>query len=110
MNRWNIPEWLEEEVANRDRRCVYCGVEFLDVTGARHQRPTWEHIINDAQMITGENIVRCCVSCNASKGTRELAVWLESDYCKQRGITAETVAPVVRAALAHPVNPGEAGA
>jgi hypothetical protein len=100
VNRWNIPGSLEKEVLSRDRRCVYCGVEFVD-SGAVRRRPSWEHIVNDARIVTPENIARCCRGCNASKGTKELAVWLESKYCRSRGITAESVAAVVRSALAR---------
>ena len=99
MNRWRIPEWLEHEVFERDRRCVYCGVEFSADHGARRDRPSWEHIINDANIITLDNIARCCIGCNASKGTKSLVDWLESAYCKRRGITRESVAPVVQSAL-----------
>jgi hypothetical protein len=60
---------------------------------------TWEHIINDARLITQENIARCCASCNSSKGTRALSTWIESDYCKRRGITKDTVAQVIKDAL-----------
>jgi hypothetical protein len=99
MNRWHIREWLEVEVIDRDRRCIYCGVEFVpDPASCRH-RPTWDHIVNDALIVTRENIARCCVSCNASKGAKDLAVWLRSRYCRARGITAQTIATVVRAAL-----------
>jgi hypothetical protein len=99
MNRWNIPVWLEREVLERDRSCVYCGVSFASAT-ARRERPSWEHIINDASIITRENIALCCIGCNSSKGTQELTVWLQSRYCLSRGITSHSVAPVVQAALA----------
>ncbi|MFZ1745331.1 MAG: hypothetical protein WBO24_18170 [Nitrospirales bacterium] len=99
MNRWNIPDWLEREVIERDRCCVYCGVELVPTNETRRYRPSWEHIINDARILTRENIARCCISCNASKGTKELADWLESKYCTTRGITAESVAEVVKVAL-----------
>ena len=72
MNRWNIPNWLEREVIARDRSCVYCGVEFTEQSASRRYRPSWEHIINDARIITRENIARCCIGCNASKGTKNL--------------------------------------
>lgn len=101
MNRWNIPDWLEREVIERNRRCVYCGVEFASTNPPRRCRPSWEHIINDAQILTRENIARCCISCNASKGTKDLAAWLESKYCRTRGITAESVAAVVSAVLVN---------
>jgi hypothetical protein len=99
MNRWNIPEWLEREVLKRDRRCVYCRVEFTATTTARRSRPSWEHIVNDAALVTRTNIARCCIGCNASKGTKPLSVWLESEYCRSRGISKDTVAAVVRDAI-----------
>lgn len=99
MNRWNIPNWLEREVIECDRCCVYCGVEFTVQSESRRDRPSWEHIINDVRIITGKNIARCCVGCNASKGTKNLVEWLESKYCSTCGITRESVASVVRSAL-----------
>jgi hypothetical protein len=97
MNRWNIPEWLETHVLERDKDCVYCRAHFEPLSSKA--RPTWEHIINDLQIITRENIARCCMSCDASKGDRPLAAWLDSAYCKDRSITKEQVAEVVRAQL-----------
>lgn len=99
MNRWQIPDWLEREVIDRDRCCIYCGVEFTEHVVGHRDRPSWEHIVNDARIITRENIARCCIGCNASKGTRRLADWLQSKYCAIRGIAPATVAPVVRSAL-----------
>lgn len=99
MNRWNIPGWLEQEIIERDRACVYCGVSFRVPAASRGQRPSWEHIINDANIVTRENLARCCMSCNASKGAKELGMWITSAYCATRGITAETCAPVIRAKL-----------
>jgi hypothetical protein len=99
MNRWNIPDWLEREIRERDRRCVYCGVEFDGRSTNRRDRPSWEHIINDARIITLENIARCCIGCNASKGTKSLVEWMQSTYCVDRGITHDSVALVVRWAL-----------
>ena len=99
MNRWNIPAWLEREAVERDRDCVYCRVSFAGESPSRRNAPSWEHIVNDATIITRENIVRCCVGCNASKGTKPLSTWLASDYCRERGITPLTVAPIIRGAL-----------
>jgi hypothetical protein len=90
-NRWNIPPSLEQQVLARDKNCVYCGGPAT----------TWEHIVNDARIVTRENIARCCGSCNSSKSVKDLAVWLQSEYCKAKGITKETVAGVVRRALAR---------
>ena len=102
MNKWNIPEWLEREVINRDTCCVYCGVNFSLDKKDYKTKPTWEHIVNDLSIVTIENIVRCCFSCNASKGAKELSEWLESKYCKAKGITVESVSKVVRQALENP--------
>jgi hypothetical protein len=108
MNKWNIPEWLESEVKGRDRNCVYCRIEFGPSKETRKSKATWEHIVNDARIINRENIARCCVSCNSSKGTKNLSVWLESDYCKKRRITKDTVAEVVKSALVtQPTVPGK---
>ena len=63
MNRWGIPKWLEEEVIERDKNCVYCGVKLLDAiprNGSRKAMATWEHIINDASIVNRKNIARCC--------------------------------------------------
>jgi 5-methylcytosine-specific restriction endonuclease McrA len=70
MNRWNIPDWLEREVIERDRSCVYCGVAFTGGEANPCHRPSWEHITNDVRIITRENIARCCIGCNSSKGRR----------------------------------------
>ena len=102
MNRWGIPEWLEKEVRERDKTCVYCGVQMVDKTlpgGSRRTVATWEHIINDATIISCKNIARCCNACNSSKGTKDLIDWLHSKYCKIHGITADTVAEVVKEAI-----------
>jgi hypothetical protein len=65
-------------------------------------RPSWEHIVNHARIITRENISLCCRSCNSSKGVKRLEAWLESGYCRTRGISRETVAEVVKKALMNP--------
>lgn len=102
MNRWGIPKELEEEVRVRDKTCVYCGIPLFERSprnGARKHMAAWEHIINDARIVTRENIARCCVGCNSSKGTKLLADWMQSDYCKKKGIDEHTVAAIVREAL-----------
>ena len=102
MNRWGIPYCLEDEVKKRDKTCVYCGVEMIEHMpphGSRKAAATWEHIVNDARIITRENIARCCAACNSSKGTKDLSAWLQSSYCRKRGINENTVAEVVKTAL-----------
>jgi hypothetical protein len=94
--------WLEREVRERDKIRVYCGTQMIERMPSRGPRKavaTWEHVINDASIVTRENIARCCVACNSSKGTKTLAEWIELRYCKRRGINKDTVAEVVRLAL-----------
>jgi len=70
MNDWSIPDWLEKEVKERDKTCVYCGVQLIQQMspgGPRKALATWEHIINDENIVTRENIARCCAACNSSK-------------------------------------------
>ena len=98
-NNWNIPKWLEDEVRKRDTKCVYCGVEFTPAKVSKKTAASWEHIINDAKIITRENIVLCCCSCNASKGQKQLSFWLQTKYCQERNITPVTVAPIIKQAI-----------
>ncbi len=85
-NNWNIPAWLEKEVRERDKKCVYCGADFTPAKISKKTAASWEHIINDSKIITRENIALCCCGCNASKGQKQLSIWLQSLYCKERGI------------------------
>jgi len=108
MNAWNIPDSLEKEVRDRDKKCVYCGVEMLQKVTRGSERgtvATWEHIINDARIITRENIALCCCACNASKGQKRLVDWLRSSYCAKHGIREDTVAQIVKKALALAPKP-----
>lgn len=94
-NRWGIPKEVEELVKSRDMNCVYCGISFKDSVGLTKSKPSWEHMINDIRINGPENIALCCRSCNASKGTRDLEIWLESSFCKEKGIGKSTLAPLV---------------
>ncbi|MFO6419695.1 hypothetical protein ACLBKS_05800 [Hylemonella sp. W303a] len=98
-NNWNIPDWLEKEVRDRDKACVYCGVEFTLAHQSKKSAASWEHIINDEKIITRDNIALCCGGCNASKGQKRLSEWLKSKYCIERGITTSSVAPVIKQAI-----------
>ncbi|MDD5052673.1 MAG: HNH endonuclease [Sulfuricurvum sp.] len=98
-NNWNIPAWLEKEVRERDKQCVYCGAEFTSAKVSKKTAASWEHIINDAKIITRENIALCCCGCNASKGQKQLSVWLQTSYCQERGINRETVARIIKEAI-----------
>ena len=109
-NRWNIPLWLEREIIERDTSCVYCGVAFLRPEIPRRSRPSWEHIVNDVRIISRSNIVLCCIGCNASKGAKDLEVWMSSPYCLNRGIMPTTVAPVVQEAIVRRPSLNSVGA
>ena len=97
-NRWGIPENIEAAVLKRDTNCVYCGCQF---SSERSKKRSWEHIINDINIATLENIALCCVGCNASKGAKPLQVWLDSENAKRRGITERTLSEVVKQALSN---------
>ncbi len=98
-NNWNIPKDLENEIRNRDTECVYCGNQFLSHKESVKASMSWEHIINDASIITKYNICLCCRGCNASKGQKKLSDWLQTKYCQERNITFETVAPIIKEAI-----------
>ena len=101
-NKWRIPKEVEKAVRLRDLSCVYCGVDFSMEHKSRKTKPTWEHIANDIRINGTNNIALCCTSCNASKGAKLIENWLESDYCKAKGITVQTVAQVVKNAISKP--------
>jgi len=104
MNQWGIPTEVESHLRHRDKQCVYCGIAF-NSCGTRKSKPSWEHIINDVNIATNENIALCCISCNASKGAKLLSQWLDSPYCKSKSIRTDTVAAVIKEALqSTPIN------
>ncbi len=92
-NNWNIPDWLEKKIINRDKRCVYCRVVFKR---NHRDRATWEHIDNDEHNICERNIALCCNSCNASKGSKKLYDWLISPYCRRNKINKKSVAVIIK--------------
>lgn len=98
-NNWNVPNWLEKEVRDRDEVCVYCGVAFTSAQISKKTAASWEHIINDEKIITRENIALCCCGCNSSKGQKQLSAWLQSKYCQVKGINPNTVASIVKKAI-----------
>ncbi|WP_394182893.1 hypothetical protein [Marinomonas posidonica] len=98
-NSWNIPSWLEYEIRARDKVCVYCGVEFTSAKVSKKTCASWEHIINDARIISKDNIALCCCGCNSSKGQKKLSDWLQTKYCVTKSITPQTVAPIIKQAI-----------
>jgi hypothetical protein len=103
-NRWGIPKEVEEQVRVRDKSCVYCRVEFIEGDSSRTTKPSWEHIVNDIRINGTDNIALCCMSCNASKGSKPLEIWLETEYCNRKSITASSVAEVVKQAISNALN------
>lgn len=104
MNNWGISEWLENEVIARDTHCIYCGITFSNQPEKRGDSPSWEHIINDAKLISKENIARCCISCNSSKGSKTLESWLKSKYCERKLINYNRLALVAKQHLNNNSN------
>lgn len=100
-NSWGIPQNIEDLVLERDQCCVYCGCAF---STERAKKKSWEHIINDINIKTLDNIALCCVGCNASKGNKELMSWFNSENARKRGITSETIADVIKVALKLKTN------
>lgn len=100
-NNWHIPAWLEAEVRARDTVCVYCRTPFTPASVARKSAASWEHIVNDENIISRENIALCCCECNASKEQKPLSVWLLTKYCADRVITPASVAPIIQQAIAN---------
>ncbi|GIZ10078.1 HNH endonuclease [Flavobacterium sp. UMI-01] len=98
-NRWGIPIDVEIFVKQRDTNCVYCGIKFLEKNESRKSMPSWEHIVNDIRLNGVDNIALCCMSCNASKGAKPLKNWLTGKYCKNKNITEENIAIVVKEAI-----------
>lgn len=96
-NSWGIPKEVEEAVLQRDKACVYCGVSFSHAS--RATKPSWEHIINDVSIATIDNIALCCVGCNSSKGAKLLHTWIGSPLATKRGVSINSLAPVVLQAL-----------
>lgn len=99
MNNWGIPAEIEKLVLKRDLCCVYCQVNFCNSKPSKENRKflaSWEHVINDVEITTPENIVRCCISCNSSKGSKHLKDWLDSAYCHNKNINISTVSHIIR--------------
>jgi hypothetical protein len=92
--KWKIPRAIAFQVIARDVQCIYCRHIFAEPYTDRATCPSWEHIVNDLNLVDIENIALCCVRCNASKRDKPLWDWLESEYCKNGGITEQSLAEV----------------
>ena len=99
-NKWNIPDWLDEEVKRRDKRCVYCDVEFTPASLSKKTSASWDTSSMTAAR-PAEKISHCAVlDVIEAKGRKKLSDWLESNYCKRKGIAAGSVASIIKRALA----------
>jgi hypothetical protein len=98
VNKYGIPDWIEERVRKRDKYCVYCHVKLMpySLNGPRGKTATIEHIDNDGSLKDENNIAMCCFSCNSSKGVKKLLDWFEPPYCKKKKINKATVAPIIK--------------
>ncbi|MBQ6057308.1 MAG: HNH endonuclease [Treponema sp.] len=92
MNSYNIPAEFEAKLHKMYKNCVYCGKPL-------NNNSTIEHIDNNVNNISLNNIVLCCRSCNSSKGNKNLKDWLNSEYCRINNISCNTVADVIKNCL-----------
>jgi hypothetical protein len=103
-NRFGIPEEIERRLRERFKTCAYCGREMqlhAGVRGCPADKVTIEHLNRHGPFYWSDNLreeelVLCCGGCNSSRGTKLLAAWFESSYCRDNGISATTVAEEVR--------------
>jgi len=98
-NVYGIGHDLEKKLRATHKKCVFCGIAMkthAHSKGTPGDKATFEHLDNNGSMNKENNVVMCCGSCNSSKGTKSLATWLKSDYCKKYGITKNSVASVVK--------------
>jgi len=42
------------------------------------------------------NVTMCCGRCNSSHGNKDLIEWSKTDYCKERNINEQKVAPIIK--------------
>ncbi len=103
-NRFGIPHDVENRLRLRFTACAYCGQamrQHAQTRGCPSDKVTIEHLNRSgpfywSQGLREEDLVLCCGACNSSRGASLLADWLESSYCRERGISAATVAEEVR--------------
>jgi len=82
---YNIPtKDLITMVDNRDKHCVYCGCEFSKNYTSK-QYGTYDHL-NAFKPHSKTNTVKCCGSCNFSKGAKDVLEWLKYKNLKPSNI------------------------
>ena len=74
---YNVPnKKLIELVDERDKVCVYCGRKFSKDNKSRFYR-SYDHL-DPFKPHSKTNTVRCCISCNSSKGEKNVFEWVKS--------------------------------
>ena len=68
----NITIELIEMVNARDKSCVYCGKEFLDLNNFMEIQ--YDHV-NPFMPFSKTNMVRCCNFCNQEKSNADVIQW-----------------------------------
>ena len=98
-SKYGISGAVLMELRLRDQNCVYCGVfmpDRKDRTNPLHFA-TIEHLYppgNDPTWVSW-----CCNGCNI-RHKKPLRQWFESQYCTERRINEDTVAPIIKQFLA----------
>lgn len=96
--KYGIPGHVLADLRRRDQNCVYCRVPMPD---NRSDHPlnfaTIEHIYPPGNDPTW--VCWCCNGCNI-RHQKSLREWFNSDYCIERDINENTVAPIIKAFLA----------
>lgn len=77
-NDMTIEEW-EEVIRSYGYKCAYCGMSQEEHQTEYNQVLHQDHVvpITKGGGFTKDNIVPACIVCNASKGNKDLDVWLE---------------------------------
>jgi len=96
-NIYGLPEEELERIRLRDDECVYCHKK-MSAPGPETWRGDWatiEHLNHHPPWDNPRTIAFCCGGCNSSRGKKTICEWFETEYCKQRNISAATVAQPV---------------
>ena len=103
-NQFGIPQEVESRLRLKFKLCAYCRrkmQEYIGVRGCPSDKATIEHLNRKGPFhwsdgLQEEHLVICCGGCNSSRGTKRLADWFRSRYCRNKGIRPMTVAAGVR--------------
>ena len=103
---FGIPDNVLSDLTARDKSCVYCHKTMIYPYDLQQRRDsaTIEHLnceppFHWSDGLREDGIAMCCGSCNSSRGKKRLTDWFKSQYCIDRNINAETVAPPVKSYL-----------